>query len=333
MTRRREIPVSDPWTASPPSGFDPAGLGRVHAWSLLLGARRLTVAMPIVTGFRLGADGTVRQGADGGSPVLLAGEGNGWRPGPALRDASPDVRDFLSLYLPALAPVTDRGFTLAHLGQSIDGCIAAAGGHALHVTGEENLAHLHRLRALCDAVVLGAGSVASDDPRLTVRLVEGESPVRVLLDPRRRLASPRHVFDDGEAPTLVASPDVGVDARAPIGRAMCLRVPAGPDGRLDLAALLEALARRGLRRTFVEGGGVTVTRFVDAGLVDRLHVAIAPVLVGRGVPGLQLAPASTMADARRPPARLHRMGDDVLWDLDLATARHAGPSGGSASTS
>ena len=263
--------------------------------------------------------------ASSGTGTLLALGPDGWHAGEALREAGADVRDFLSLHLPALAGGPDARFVVAHLGQSVDGCIAAASGHAFYVTGPENLAHLHRLRALCDAVVLGAGSVAADDPRLTVRLVAGDSPVRVVIDPDGRLASPRRVFDDGEAETLVASaePDGGASG---IGRATRLVVDRHADREgLDLAGLLDALAARGLRRVFVEGGGVTVSRFVEEGLVDRLHVAIAPVLIGRGVPGLRLPPAATMDEARRPPCRVHRMDEDVLWDFDLAALRGGTP--------
>ena len=354
MTRRGTVPVPGRWTASPLEGFDPGALGLNGAWTLLLAARRLGVRTGgATTGWSLDLDGRIRRrpagrtGAGGvdAPPSLLTGEGDGWRPAPALRAVPAAVRDFLAPYLPVLAPLADpRGrFVVAHLGQSVDGCIAAASGHAIHVTGEQNLAHLHRLRALCDAVLLGAGSVAADDPLLTVRLVEGDSPTRVVLDPDRRLATPRRIFDDGAAPTVVASlpgPAGAFDEAAnDVGRAVRLAVPADPAGGLDLAALLDALAARGLRRAFVEGGGVTVTRFVEAGLVDRLHVAIAPVLIGRGVPGLRLAPAETMLEARRPPARLHRMGEDVLWDFDLTGGTQRGapedgpPGGGSASTS
>lgn len=333
MTRTEEISPPATWTASPPEGFCGARTTPDHCWALLLTARRVSLGPDTPpSGLRLGADGRIRR-SDKPSPTgvdtLLEGGRGGWRAGDGMAAASPEARDVLALYLPLLADPVGRRRVIAHLGQSVDGCIAAAGGHAFYVTGPENLAHLHRLRALCDAVLLGAGSVAADDPRLSVRLVEGDSPVRVVLDPRRRLASPRRVFDDDGAPTLVVSLRGG-DAAAtpPTGRAERLSLAPGPDGALEPGAVLDALAARGLHRVFVEGGGVTVTRFVEAGVVDRLHVAVAPVLIGRGVPGLRLPPVATMHEARRPPCRLHRMGDDVLWDFDLAADQP-----GSASTS
>ena len=85
-----------------------------------------------------------------------------------------------------------RPITIGHLGQSLDGFIATHSGDAISVTGPENILHLHRLRALCDAVVVGAGTVAADNPRLTTRLVAGSNPVRVILDPACRLPADAH---------------------------------------------------------------------------------------------------------------------------------------------
>jgi riboflavin biosynthesis pyrimidine reductase len=86
---------------------------------------------------------------------------------------------------------------------------------------------------------------------------------------------------------------------------------------------LQELHRRGCHAVFVEGGGVTVSRFLEAGLLDRLHVAIAPMVVGEGRPGLRLPPAERLSDSLRPAHRVFRMGEDVLFDCDLR-AGHAG---------
>ena len=109
---------------------------------------------------------------------------------------------------------------IAHLGQSLDGYIATASGDSYYVTGPDNVRHLHRLRALADAIVVGAGTVARDDPQLTVRHVEGPNPVRVVLDPAARLDARRRVFSDGAAPTLVVHAD-GVEAPAPGKAEIC----------------------------------------------------------------------------------------------------------------
>ena len=92
--------------------------------------------------------------------------------------------------------------------------------------------------------------------------------------------------------------------------------PDGPRGRLCLHAVLQELHRRGLRRVFIEGGGVTVSAFLREGLLDRLQVAVAPVIIGDGRRGLQLPPAAGMGDCRRPRCRVFSMGTDVLFDCE-----------------
>lgn len=213
-----------------------------------------------------------------------------------------------SLYAPLRAPA----WRLGHLGQSLDGFVATAGGRLDAINGPENLDHLHRLRALADAVIVGAGTVAADDPRLTVRRVAGDSPVRVVLDPRGELRPDHRVFQDGAAPTLQVTLAPG---EAP-GRAERL-VVAERDGALSLPDLVERLAARGLKRLFVEGGGITVSRFLAAGLLDRLQLCVAPLLLGGGRRGIALPPAETVAQALRPACRCYAQGADVLFDLDL----------------
>ncbi len=211
------------------------------------------------------------------------------------------------------APLQAAAWRLGHLGQSLDGFIGTAGGRADAINGPENLDHLHRLRALADAVVVGAGTVVADDPRLTVRRVAGDNPVRVVVDPRGALLPDHRVFQDGAAPTLQASLEPGP---AP-GRAERL-VVARRDGALALDDLFAQLAARGLRRIFVEGGGQTVSRCLAAGLLDRLQLCLAPLLLGGGRRGLAVPEAASMAEALRAPCRTYAMGADVLFDFDLS---------------
>lgn len=212
--------------------------------------------------------------------------------------------------------------TIAHLGQSLDGFIATYSGDSRYVNGRGNLLHLHRMRALCDVLVVGAGTVAMDDPQLTTRLVPGANPVRVVIDPDRRLGTHHRVFTDGAAPTLLACRAAGAPTRH--GAAEVL--PIGErDGAFDLAALLAVLRARGYARVFVEGGGRTVSAFLAAGLLDRLQIAVAPLIIGDGRPAIRLAAPGRLGDCRRPAFRVYRMGDDLLYDFDLAGTAAARP--------
>lgn len=224
------------------------------------------------------------------------------------------ARDIFELYLPL--QVRDR-LVIGQLGQSLDGRIATVAGHSQFITGLADICRLHRLRALVDAVIVGASTIAADDPQLTVRKTEGENPVRVVLDPNDRLDPNSKVFTDGAAPTIVLRQATnGREPRSPSSDVIELPV-AGEQG-FDPCAVLSSLRQRGLNRVLVEGGGITVSRFLQAGVLDRLHVAVAPLLLGSGCRGIVLEPIETLDQALRPRARHFSLGDDVVFDLDLS---------------
>jgi diaminohydroxyphosphoribosylaminopyrimidine deaminase / 5-amino-6-(5-phosphoribosylamino)uracil reductase len=163
---------------------------------------------------------------------------------------------------------------------------------------------------------VGAGTIRHDDPRLTVRECTGPDPVRVVLDTERRLSADYRIFREGPPTLVLAAEDVpGADR---LGSAEVIRLPRDPvQGGLRVPAILAALAARGLRRIFVEGGGVTVSRFLAAGCLDRLHVTVAPVLLGSGIPAFTLPEAARIADGLRFGWMVHPLPPDVLFDIAL----------------
>jgi len=232
---------------------------------------------------------------------------------------APDRPDgaLLDLYLPICSATASHPITVGHLGQSLDGFIATHSGDSQFVTGTDNLVHMHRLRALCTAVIVGAGTVASDDPQLTTRHVEGPNPLRVVFDPTRRLEPTYRVFTDPEAATVYMCGETKIAAgETHVGRAAIVGFD-DRSGEPAVAQLVRLLRARGHARVFVEGGGVTVSAFLDANLLDRLHIAIAPVLIGDGRPAVRITPRPNLRDCRRPPYRVFRMGGDVLFDCEL----------------
>nr|WP_240645891.1 RibD family protein [Georgenia sp. SYP-B2076] len=207
--------------------------------------------------------------------------------------------------------------TIGQLGQSADGFIAARTGDAEFVTGGEDREHLHRLRALVDAVVVGASTVVADDPRLTVRAVPGTSPVRVVLDPSARIPAGSRVLAEPESPTLwCVAPEAVVPASLP-PHVEVLHLPRGQAGFAP-DAVLGALHRRGLARVLVEGGGRTVSAFLAAGLLDRLFLTTAPLLIGDGVPGIRFTGSDRLAGALSAPVRRFVLGADICTEFDLS---------------
>lgn len=259
-----------------------------------------------------------------GRPPLAGGEVAGIASEVAAVD--PDAARLLPLYEPLLQrQASSPAWVIAHLGQSLDGFIATHNGDSRYVTGAQDLDHMHRLRALSDAVIVGAGTVAIDDPQLTTRRVPGPNPVRVVLDPMLRAPHTARVLQDGAAPTLWLCDGRWNDpALAERVAARVLPVPglAADDGLVDARVARRALAAQGLRVLFVEGGGVTVSRFLAQCQLDRLHLTLAPVLIGEGRRGVRLPASGTMADCLRPAGRTVALGDDVLWDFALS-----GPAG------
>ena len=269
--------------------------------------------------YALGESG-LRRVADGNRDAVLV-----WRPADGWSAALPsaDPRAALvDLYLPICSATHARPITVGHLGQSLDGFIATHAGESQYVTGEENIRHLHRMRALCDAVVVGAGTVAADDPQLTTRHVSGPSPVRVVLDPTRRLADHYRVFNDEAADTLyVCGASLVREGETHFGRAQWWRSTTA-----DLASTCwrcsSCCAARGCPRIFVEGGGVTVSMFLEANLLDRLQIAVAPLLIGDGRPAIRITPRAALSDCHRPRYRVFRMGADVLFDCENRRRHH-----------
>lgn len=234
----------------------------------------------------------------------------------ALLAGCPDGAGALAaLFSPLLSPpiAPDGCIVVGRLAQTLDGRIATHLGHSQWIGGPGDIRHTHRLRALCDAVIVGAGTVRADDPQLTTRQVPGPSPVRVVLDPERRLSTDFGLFREGP-PTLLVTAS---DGPAMHGTAETLRVGRHATGGLDLPALLRILAARGLKKIFVEGGGQTVSRFLIAGCLDRLHVTVAPMILGSGRPAFDLPEVARISEGMRFSWTCHPIEPDMLFDIAL----------------
>ena len=307
-----------------------------HAWRLLLAARRSVDDGAQQFGLRFDTDS--EQVEFSGEPdtqaELFWSATLGWQWHPGLAE---EVVHFFELYLPILGTPANPKVIVAHLGQSIDARIATSSGDAFFVTGEENRKHLHRLRALCQAVVVGSSTVLADNPRLTTRAVRGENPVRVILDGSRRIPQGMALLNDKQAPTWLLRPRPEPETGSvPESEASAISQVGPVPGRREILVplrqgtmqpddILKALAREGIHRVFIEGGGITVSRFYNSNCLTRLQVATAPVLVGEGIPSIQLPGSTTMAESRRPDYKLYQMGQDVMWDFDMRVQNKATP--------
>lgn len=257
---------------------------------------------------------------------LLRGEG--MRPAPRTGDedwhavlaaarnpSMPVPPHWESLFGPLIRMNADETRVVGQLGQSLDGRIATVSGHSKYINGSGCLSHLHRLRAVCDVVVVGAGTAIADDPQLNVRLAEGPNPARAIIDPNGRVPRDLRLFEDDGARRVILT---GADTPGnwPEGVEV-LRLKRLACGGLCPSSIVQALADAGLRRILIEGGSQTISRFIAARALDRLHLLIAPMIIGAGKMGLELSPIQTLQEALRPRMTLHQAGDEVLLDCDL----------------
>ena len=222
------------------------------------------------------------------------------------------------LFGPLRTGAIDSLTVIGQIGQSLDGRIATASGHSKYINGPAGITHLHRLRSLVDAVVIGVGTALADDPQLTVRRVAGTHPARIVLDPSGRLPETARVFAADGVRRLLLTAEGTRCAPPPDVEVVTLPVT---DGRIAPPAILAALAERGFRRILIEGGAHTVSRFLAAGCLDRLHVTVAPIIFGSGHPGFILPPVERCDQALRAPMRIYQLEDEVLFDCDLSAQR------------
>jgi riboflavin-specific deaminase-like protein len=242
-----------------------------------------------------------------------------WSEVPALFRAGARLpAPFEAMFGPLRRGAVDDLVVVGQLGQSLDGRIATTSGHSKYINGPAGLDHLHRIRALVDGIVVGIGTALADDPQLTVRRVAGPNPARIVIDPGGRLPRAARLLAPGVRRLVVtradARPDVADDVEV-------IALPCGPDRHFAPAAILAALAERGFRRLLIEGGARTVSAFLSAGCLDRLHVVVAPIILGSGRPSLELQEIERADQAMRPHATAYTIGEEVLFDCDLSPQR------------
>ncbi|MCX7791734.1 MAG: RibD family protein [Chloroflexaceae bacterium] len=203
--------------------------------------------------------------------------------------------------------------------QTLDGRLATRTGSSQWISGPESLRFAHELRARHDAIMVGIGTILADDPRLTVRLAPGRDPLRVVLDSALRIPPEAAVLRDGAAHGTIVACAAGVapDRRSALEAlgATVLALPPGPEGGVDLAALMAALYRRGVASLMVEGGARVITALLRARLADRLAVCVAPKILGEGISAIGDLGITRLADAHT----LHDVtvtlcGADVIVD-------------------
>jgi diaminohydroxyphosphoribosylaminopyrimidine deaminase / 5-amino-6-(5-phosphoribosylamino)uracil reductase len=213
-----------------------------------------------------------------------------------------------------------RPHVILKLAVSADDKIGAAGGKSAAITGDVARARVHMLRAQCDAILVGIGTVLADDPLLTCRLpgMAEHSPVRVVLDRALRLpGASRLIHSARQTPLWVVTSDLAeASAATKLGAAgaQVIRVAPSAGPGLELTAVLHALAEKGITRLMVEGGAKVASSFMLANLVDEIWLLRGPQAIGAdGIAALDALPLTAITQSPRFSVRAsENLGSDTL---------------------
>jgi 3,4-dihydroxy 2-butanone 4-phosphate synthase/GTP cyclohydrolase II len=223
-------------------------------------------------------------------------------------------------------PRPDRPNIVLKYAQTIDGRVATRTGDARWISGEPERRVAHAMRAGCDAVLVGARTMLQDDPQLTVRMVPGASPMRVVLDSTLRTPLTAKVLSDDAATLILCRPDADPARRLELAATgVTVRdVAVGPEG-LQTKEVLRLLRSLGVASLLVEGGGRVITSMLQADAVDRVVVSVSPTIIGAGVDAVGPLGISRVSDGIRLVNRsVYLVGDDVLLSFDVE-GRSAAP--------
>jgi 3,4-dihydroxy 2-butanone 4-phosphate synthase/GTP cyclohydrolase II len=241
--------------------------------------------------------------------------------GAALSEAEPAVVEAdVTALLGRVQPQPDRPYVVLKYAQTMDGRIATSTGDARWISGTAERTVSHALRAASDGVLVGVGTALQDDPELTVRMVAGASPVRIVLDSTLRTPASAKVLSGEAATMLITTARSDQQRRIDLRRrGVRVEVVADVDGLVSLPAALAALRTAGIECLLVEGGSAVITSLLAAGLVDRLIVAVSPVIVGAGTEAVGSLGIDRVADGIRLTNRLIvPVGEDVIFAWDTA---------------
>jgi GTP cyclohydrolase II len=231
---------------------------------------------------------------------------------------APDVGDLMG----EVRPQRHRPYVVMKYAQSLDGRIATATGDSKWISGEAERVVSHSIRARCDAVMVGIGTIIADDPQLTVRLVPGSSPIRVVLDSHLRIPRSAGVLNDDARTIILTGPRSSpAKRRALLRKGVDVQTLPERGGRVDIRRALQWLRHAGVTSLLVEGGAQVITSLLDAGsLVDRLIVSVAPRVLGEGTEGVgDLGVVDVASGLFLENRTVHIVGQDVIMAGTVAS--------------
>jgi len=196
-----------------------------------------------------------------------------------------DIDNLFHIFLPIVC-FQGKFQYIAHIAQSLDGFIATESGESKYISGKENLEHIHRLRALSDVIIVGAKTYLEDKPKLTTRLVKGNNPSIYVFDPKR----------------ILRKKDI-------MGDIVHLRD--------NLNVLKKTLHEKDKQTIYIEGGGRTISYFMNKNILNKIHICLCPIILGGGRPSFVPDKYVKLNNQKSFKPNYYQMGKDILFDIDI----------------
>lgn len=212
---------------------------------------------------------------------------------------------------------THLPFVTVKYAQTLDGKIATRTGDSRWISSPSSRRLAHRLRSIHQAVLVGVNTIIQDDPQLNVRLVKGKNPIRIVVDSRFRSPLQAKAFKRGTKTMLAVTPKANKRRIRDFEKkgVEILILKKNKTGQVDLEDLLRKLGERNVRSLLVEGGSKIITSFLKQKLVDRMVIVIAPLIIGKGIRGIESVRTRKVGDlASLSSLKIYECGDDVILD-------------------
>ncbi len=218
----------------------------------------------------------------------------------------------LSLFLPIIFNNKNDPYLIAHIAQTLDGFIATESGESKYISSDDNLTHIHMIRAISDIIIVGNKTIELDNPMLTTRHVKGASPMRIIIDKNNKLSKKYNVFKNSDGHTYKLISD-NIKTKSD----NIFQLPLIED-KFDVYDIYNLMKKLRKKIIFIEGGGATVSDFYNKNILDRLHICISPSILGKGKSSFITQRRKSLDDELNHKIKYSKMGKDILCDIDLS---------------
>ena len=217
-----------------------------------------------------------------------------------------------SLFLPIIFNSKESPYLIAHLAQTLDGFIATNSGESKYISSNDNLTHIHMIRAISDIIIVGYKTVELDNPMLTTRLVTGKSPMRIIINKHNKLNNKYNVFRNPDNNDYKI-----INDKTNTKKENVFQLPLDKN-KFNLNDIYDLIKKLRKKIVFIEGGGATVSEFYNNNKLDRLHICISPSILGKGRSSLMIEKKMSLNEILEHEVRYFQMGTDILCDIELS---------------